>query len=502
MRVGGDSEAKWLMLAGVALHAIVAWASVGWLHPDEYYQTLEFAGQRLGLVPKERLAWEYAAEMRPWMQPLAYAAVMMGGAFLGLGYSAYSMLLCRILSSLVGLVSAWGIARSFVPRNKADQILWWSWWMVGPFAAFFHARTSSENLAASCLTFAMIPMLRMWPTLGVEKGVGEGPQESRTPLVLTTTMYLALGFGCAVRYQMLLFVAGVFLWGVLRGRWRDHLVGGILGGGAVALLSLILDRVGYGHWVVAPYRYYLENIFYDKASQFGVSPFWGYWTALQQATGPFAATLIVGVFARFLILNLGHPVAWGAIVFVLGHCLIAHKELRFLFPLLPLLTWACYDAMRDALRILPSGFWRLRIARTVAILGILTTLAFDFRHLIDGFYVLERVNMDRGTFRAEILHYGRLQVALGNNPDSLRPNLLLRDISLVPISDLNAMPEVVSEPEVRRYFFFRGHLAQLISSFKKIPCKDPIHNRMLWGIRTLWPRLGETDDVRVLFRCS
>ena len=55
-------------------HAIASYTSYGFHHPDEHFQILEWSNYFVGLVPDpSRLAWEYAAHIRPWFQPLLHA---------------------------------------------------------------------------------------------------------------------------------------------------------------------------------------------------------------------------------------------------------------------------------------------------------------------------------------------------------------------------------------------------------------------------------------------
>jgi len=65
-----------LLIAGVLFHLATARMSTGFYYPDEHFQILEFAGLKLGFNQPGDLAWEYAAHIRPNLQPwLAYTAI-------------------------------------------------------------------------------------------------------------------------------------------------------------------------------------------------------------------------------------------------------------------------------------------------------------------------------------------------------------------------------------------------------------------------------------------
>jgi len=64
-----------IFLSSVIIYSITAYFSVGYYYFDEHYQILEFANIKLGLTETESLPWEYAAKIRPSIQPLIYVAI-------------------------------------------------------------------------------------------------------------------------------------------------------------------------------------------------------------------------------------------------------------------------------------------------------------------------------------------------------------------------------------------------------------------------------------------
>src|SRR5579859_2983218 len=66
-----------LFAASLVLHLVAAHCGVGYYHPDEQFQIIEFGGSKLGLVPLATLPWEFAAHARPWLLP-AFFRVLAG----------------------------------------------------------------------------------------------------------------------------------------------------------------------------------------------------------------------------------------------------------------------------------------------------------------------------------------------------------------------------------------------------------------------------------------
>lgn len=65
-------------------HTLAAYTSYGFHHPDEHFQILEWANYFVGFGSADHLPWEFAAQIRPWFQPLIHAIFIKGFASLGI----------------------------------------------------------------------------------------------------------------------------------------------------------------------------------------------------------------------------------------------------------------------------------------------------------------------------------------------------------------------------------------------------------------------------------
>src|SRR3954466_14998143 len=59
-----------ILLMAMLWYSMTAYFSVGYYHPDEHYQIIEFAGILDGTNTAQDLAWEYKAQIRPSLQPI------------------------------------------------------------------------------------------------------------------------------------------------------------------------------------------------------------------------------------------------------------------------------------------------------------------------------------------------------------------------------------------------------------------------------------------------
>src|SRR5215813_579850 len=142
-----DRGAAVFVTAAVLVALVAAWFNDGYLNADEHYQIIEFAQHKLGLQSSTALPWEFAAHMRPALQPwLAALSIRVHHQFgvISPFTIARSM---RLLSAILGL---W-VSLELCARMLRDVSSRWVR-QVALFLTFFlwiaptaHARFSSEN---------------------------------------------------------------------------------------------------------------------------------------------------------------------------------------------------------------------------------------------------------------------------------------------------------------------------------------------------------------------
>lgn len=315
---------RWMPLC-LFFYVIAAWLSPGYLHRDEHYQTIEFANLLLGGDAKSKLPWEYEAQIRPWLQPMLYAGIGKGLAFFGAS-PAVLALFFRLFSAVFGFLAT-AIFVSAYPRWFKNEfavkvalittvLLYW--------LPVLHARTSSESLSGSAV-MAAVGLIALATPQTHEGG--------RPVLDLWAAFFLGLAF--AFRYQTGLMALGILVWCLVLGRrpWV-HWIKMLLVTALVVAAATYVDRLGYGEWVFAPWNYLKVNLIESKASHFGVRPFHAYIGLLwHDLAKPFGALVLLG-WGLVVIRAPKHLLVFTALPFFVVHCLIPHKETRFLYPLL------------------------------------------------------------------------------------------------------------------------------------------------------------------------
>lgn len=318
---------------GLAFTLAAALASDSVFQVDEHFQVVEFAGLKLGVTPASALPWEHAARIRPWMQPAALTLLARGLGAVGVTDPFVLLRAFRVAAGLLSWLSLLVLllaVRAWLPPPRWRRLAYVSL-SLPYFVPYLASRLSSESAATTFLACALAALLPL----------ASGPRGEPGRALPTGRLVaagVALGFAFAVRYQAGIAVAGMLLWVLFhdRDRWRSlaALAAGMTGPVA---LGLAVDAWGYGSFEVVPWRYLAVNLLEGKAASFGTSPLPAYLWFLAGLFPPFGLALLLALLVSWWRFP-RHLLTWATLPFVLVHSLIGHKEIRFLFPILPAAT--------------------------------------------------------------------------------------------------------------------------------------------------------------------
>lgn len=329
----------WIVLLAAALRVPNAFFEM-YHYPDEVWQYLEPA---YGMVTGHRVVtWEYRTGMRSWLIPTLLAAPMWLGKAIAPDGPLYQILprLLAVACSL-GIVGFGTAIALRISRLHA--------WVVGLVLAtsfelvYFSARTLSETFAVALIVPAA------WLLL---------PHPERTARRLVIGGLLAgLCFTTRIQLAPALFVLVV---GCCRGDLRvwGLVVAGGIGGLAIDGVIDALHGLVPFNWMVENVRL---NVVENRSANYGVLPiqwFLIFWLRLWGVMA-LPIILLIGLGARRQLILL-----WVALLNVLAHSLIAHKEYRFIILsemlLILLAAIGTGDAIRWALARRPQ--WRPAVA--------------------------------------------------------------------------------------------------------------------------------------------
>lgn len=330
--------ARWFAVGSV-FYVLATFFPVGYLQPDQHFQTLEFAHVKINPVHEERMAWEYRARIRPWTQPYLYVAALRGLQTLGVDRPFVQDAAIRLVSGAVGITALVLFCMALAPWLPSPAQRRWLAIVFGLFWLFpYHfTRTSSEAAATVLLLLGLsaLLLLRNQPQEQApertEPAAANALEPSPAGLVLCA---ICMGLMFNARYQTGFIVLAVALWLMLvqKTAYRQLALFGAVVLATVAA-GLGIDAVGYGEFEWVPWNYLKVNVFEGRAATFGTSPWYHY--LLFMLILPIGPVLLLAA----LVFWLRYPknlFTWIMLSFILVHVALGHKEIRFLSPIAPL----------------------------------------------------------------------------------------------------------------------------------------------------------------------
>jgi GPI mannosyltransferase 3 len=363
-------------LKRLAFFLVAAWFTSGFHHHDEHFQVLEFANLKMGRASEANMPWEWQEQMRPGLQPMLAVGWVRLSEVVGCTDPFFQMILLRLLC---GLLTFWAflkwhdhlLTEEGPDRAKAVSIahaflllatgLW--------FLPYLSVRFSSEGLATLCFLWGTWALVRMPHTRG---------------MALFSGFLLGLSFD--FRYQMGIAVAGILAWMFVVGRpkkwdWACWWLGMVVSVG----LGVVADRWMYGHWTLAPFNYLDSNLLSGTMNaKFGTQPIWWYFPqAIVQMVPPIGLAVLAFAGLGFTVQK-RHPWVWAMVPFIVVHTLIGHKELRFLFPALPMLLLLTASGWSAVSTILMGTKWWPSTYKFLWGINLALLLAASFRPALDA----------------------------------------------------------------------------------------------------------------------
>jgi hypothetical protein len=414
--------------------------SAGPLHPDEYFQTVEFASSKLGVTDPAELSWEYQEKMRSWLQPALYVVVGEAAEALGIRRPMALLLVFRLVTGLVAWSALWTLiiaGRRWIDGEEQRRRLYsiatllWLLPLLG-------VRTSGETAATAALCFAIASL--EWRA---------GLQDRMLRFLAAVLGGIAFGLCFGLRYPSGVMAAGAGLWYLYSARQRLSLFMGLVLGATLALaLGVVIDRWGYGTTTFPVYSYLYQNFIEDRAANFGTRPFFAYlYLPLANPMAPVALLLLIATLTAW-VRRPCSALTWATAPYVALLCILAHKETRLLYPLAPFLPFFVMFALapKPSARFAPAFKWftsgrSLHLAYVWNACGLLSVLFISLRPEFTLYQMLET---------RSYATKGLLEVAVVHPPDRQPYWYLGLHYAFIEPKNLRLTPLSVAELEAKR----------------------------------------------------
>lgn len=329
-----SSAVPWIILFRLINSLVVR----TWHHPDEYWQSLEVA--HVIVFGYGDVTWEWLPEyqIRGYLHPLLFSIVYQILKITGLDSRDAMIIVPRLLQGLFAAAAdiyTYKFARRLFGPSVARYVLFAS--LTNWLAFDSMVRTFSNSLETTLTAV----VLAYWPfTTECE---GKKSDDNKNDLSEVVSMRrkaiaaMALAFLLRPTSAIAWFFLGVHhIWLLARSSnnfFRDAFnfaMEVIVIVAATCVLGVLIDRVCSGHWMFAPYNFFVFNVLSGVSSLYGEQDSLYYLLAYANILA-----LSLPAFFNGLRLSFGAPALM--FFFVLAvFSRLPHKEMRFLFPLLPI----------------------------------------------------------------------------------------------------------------------------------------------------------------------
>ncbi|KAH0385121.1 glycosyltransferase family 22 protein, partial [Aureobasidium melanogenum] len=321
--------------------------------PDEYFQSLEPAWDiAFGPSSGAWITWEWRQRLRSSLHPFLFAAVYRVTALIAdalhLGAASRAELSLAAPKLLQAGFAAttdyfiWKLATKAYGRDSRASSAALFLTVFSPWQWFCSTRTLSNSLETTLTTTA----LWLWPLRNDPKQPGSNATGLRTALALAAIATVLRPTNAIIWIVMAVYTAAPgkdinstrALW-TLAVECREAVISGV----SIVAISLASDRLYYGDWTFPPLRFIHFNVVQSLAVFYGRNRPDYYLTEglplLLTTTLPFA---IWGCWSAFSnkryssdCQKMTQPLVISVFIFVSIMSLIGHKEVRFIYPLLP-----------------------------------------------------------------------------------------------------------------------------------------------------------------------
>jgi GPI mannosyltransferase 3 len=365
-------ERRWLpiLLVIAALPRLgLACFEHGVNHPDEVFQMLEPAHRWVYGYGIQ--SWEFQDGARSWLLPGIVALLWKGLVFLGLSDPLTLVPLLRVpfvASAVCSAYLAARLAEALSGRAASFGACLFSAFM--PLALILDFRTTTEAASAPILLLAMLSAV--------------GGRFVRAGAFAALLVFLRPVNG--------IVIAAMVGWLVFERNSRA-LLRVVSGAVPVSLAGGAIDWITWG----SPFHHLVEYLRFNwvesGASLFGTQPFWTYGVVLWRTALPLVLGLPAAAFVLWRRVPAARMPLMVTLLYIVLHSIVAHKEPRFLLPILPLIGILTSVALVELIpprlaRLLAAPYASTRVLAlsTIAIVlyGTLTAAGLTYADLQDA----------------------------------------------------------------------------------------------------------------------
>jgi phosphatidylinositol glycan class B len=353
-----SKKLQFILILGFFVQVIFCITSVGFFHPDQHFQIIEFSSYQLKQPNAATEVWELAKNIRPTVQVYIFSAFKICCEFVAVNNPFNQLAILRVIQGILFWV-VFNAITFYYCKNKSTRtliiallLLNFSW-----FLPYSRTIFSSEMISA-IIFFPAIIFYHQRYTL------------NKTNAYNSIFIGILLAFSFFLRFQIAFAMVGFAAWILLfekKIKLSFYLLVGFLIG---VFINVYLDYIFYEKLVFTPYLYFKINILEGKAASFGEKSFTYYIGVLIGIIGaPVISIILLYHYLKTSIQKFKHPIVLSTLLFIVGHCLVGHKEERFIFTIINMIP-IILTLNDNAFSYFSTNFKWKKIIKPIAIFSI------------------------------------------------------------------------------------------------------------------------------------
>eukprot|EP01028_Stygiella_incarcerata_P011941 TRINITY_DN7112_c0_g1_i1.p1 TRINITY_DN7112_c0_g1~~TRINITY_DN7112_c0_g1_i1.p1 ORF type:complete len:621 (+),score=139.04 TRINITY_DN7112_c0_g1_i1:84-1946(+) len=374
---GEPEDPSWRFWAAVTIFRLFNGMFVRtYFSADEFYQSTEVA--HFIVFGYGHLTWEWSRMIRGLLHPLVLAALFYPLKVLGIDYPWAIIWVPRIFQSLLLVLQDYAVYRL--------AKLWFST-RIANFSMLLHlgnwfvfyggVRAFSNSMECVITTISLIFWSKAF------EGPSFAPCASRWALFFTGLCFVMRPTsGILWASVAIAFIVSLYRRSSVKEILQWFMTCLVPLGGGWFVLSMLLDRMFYGVFVFVPWKFFEFNVVQNLSTFYGTHVFhWYFSNGLPVLLGSFFPLLVVGLLLRFRSDLKEHiavrPILIASMMNAVFYSLLAHKEFRFLYPILPVLLIHCalgfqfiIDWMQSSEKIRDAKLWMRMGKRALVYSGV------------------------------------------------------------------------------------------------------------------------------------
>lgn len=482
-----------ILFLGLIIQFIFSIVSVGFYHPDQHFQVLEFSSYQLHEPTGATSVWELASKLRPTLQVYFFSGYRIICEVISITNPFHQLTFLRVLQG-ISLFAIFNLLAFYYCSKKSHRVLIVTLLIIN-FSWFLpYSRTMfSSELVSALIFFPAIVFFQ------------------KKYLLNKATFYnsILIGFLLALsfflRFQIAFAIAGFAMW-IFFFEKQFKLSIYLLIGFAIGIgFNIFLDYNFYHSLVFTPYLYFKINILEGKAAAFGESGFTFYFGVLIDiVTVPFISLIILYHYLKSSFQNIKHPLIISTLFFFIGHFFIGHKEDRFMFTIINIIP-IVIAINKDAFDfLLPTYKWQKIIKPIVifsVVLNCILLVLFVFNPYSQTINFDDKLRNHFGLNKTKVFCYAR-------NPlqtESFLPMVFyyggMKNIEFINIHNIDSITKVNAGPVWLSSTF--NDIKDKLYMVDSLGYKPQLYSSsMLWNINLFLHQknVNTINDIWVLYK--